>query len=436
MLDRRRTTFLDRLGRHVAAQPPQLRFGLALAGFVLFVGLSSLAFVAVAGWLGRALPEIASPGAMRAPGARGGIETFDNRLVRVTDIAKGCFLDVGLSKDHFLTRYDDDQTVGSRVFRFRYWDVWIPETFDILELLAAMRSHPGIRNENVTFEFQEGKYDEKTFTIEVFVDGINTHRMWFTNATRELPQGARVLLAHVPASATTIDIGAIPEISYEGPPRVGIIIDDIGVREAIDRLFFQLPVQVTFSVLPFGPSSVETAELAHRRGHEVMLHQPMEPLDTANHDPGFGKLTLSMTTQQVRAVVERNLAAVPHVKGMNNHMGSAFTRNASRVQAAILPLKKRGLFFVDSVTIGDSVAYQVAKRNGVPSVARNLFLDYKPDLETIRRQVDLLGRIATAQGSAIAIGHPFQNTYLALKEGIPKLLAQGIEVVPVAELVK
>ncbi|MDP8225115.1 MAG: divergent polysaccharide deacetylase family protein [Candidatus Lernaella stagnicola] len=434
MLDRHRSSWLDRWGRLLAGQPDHLRLGIALAGFVLFIGLSSLVFAAANGWLGQILPAAAQTNGV------GGAAEYDDdfvaRLERVTDIAKGCFLDVGLSKDHFLTRHTQDTEVGSHRFRFRYWDVWIPGDFSISELLATMRSHRGMKQENVKLEFNEGSSDEKTYTIEVYVDGINTHRMWFTKATQELPEGAKVLLAYLPDDPGKIDFDSLPTVKYKGPPRVAVIIDDIGFRAVIDHLFLTLPAQINLSVLPFGPTSTETAKLAHEKGFEIMLHQPMEPINSTDHDPGRGKLTLNMSEEDVLRTVEQNLAIVPYVKGMNNHMGSAFTRNAAKMRTALEPLKKRNLFFIDSVTIGDSKAYRVAQQFGIRSAARNVFLDVRPDLPSVRRQVELLGRIAQAQGQAIGIGHPFQNTFIALKEVMPKLMAQGVQIVPVSHLVR
>jgi uncharacterized protein len=432
MLDRRRSTPLDRLGRSLAGQPVGLRLGVALAGFVLFVGLSSLAFVAIGGKLGFVPP----PSAVSDAGDATPESEFDARLERVTDVAKGVFLDAGLSIDQFLTRHDQRVTVGRRTFKYRYWDVWIPEQFDLAQLLAALRTHRVVKQENVEFQLETNHYDEKTSTIEVYVDGINTHRLWFTKAKHELPEGARVLLAYVPDNVTKIDIGRIPSVKYQGPPKIAIIIDDIGMREAIDHLFLTLKTKIDISVLPYGPTAVSTARLASKKGFEVMLHQPMEPINSAEHEPGRGKLTLAMNDDQITAIVEQNLGLVPHIKGVNNHMGSAFTRNAGKIGAALAPLKGRKLFFVDSVTIGDSVGFQVAQQLGVRSAARNVFIDNEPSEKNTTRQVELLGRIARAQGQAIGIGHPFQTTFLALQKTLPKLIEEGIRIVPVSHLVR
>ncbi|NLH50608.1 MAG: divergent polysaccharide deacetylase family protein [Myxococcales bacterium] len=440
MLDRQRSTLLDRIGRQLADFSGGLRFAIALAGFAFFIGLSSLGWVTLTDQL---LPRTTAAAAATAesppPAAAKNDQRklpFTQRLETITDIAKSCFLDVGLSREHFITQLTDPRQYGTRQFDYYYWEVWVPPDFDVEQILDKLREHKGVRAENVSFEYE--RIDEKTYAIKAYVDGINTHQFLFTKAAQEVPEGARVLLANVPENVTKIDIGAIPTISYQGAPRLAIIVDDIGtgVREAVDRLFLNLPAKITLSILPYGATARQMAELAHQNGNEVMLHLPMEPLDMKNNDPGHGKLLLAMNDADIRQTIDQDLKQVPFIAGVNNHMGSAFTRNGAKMSVVLQSIKERNLFFIDSVTIGDSVAFTLAKQNGIHSAARNLFLDHSPDLDSIRRQVELAGRIAKAQGKAIAIGHPFQNTYQALQEGLPKLRALGIEIVPVGQLVQ
>ena len=99
-------------------------------------------------------------------------------------------------------------------------------------------------------------------------------------------------------------------------------------------------------------------------------------------------------------------------------------------------LKKRGLFFLDSRTSKNTVAYSVAKEMGLKAVERNIFLDNNQDVKSINSQIYKLAGLAIKDGSAIGIGHPYPATIEALKQMIPELKAKGIEVVPVSQLVK
>lgn len=425
MLDRRRTTFFDRWGRALAAQSVTLRLAVALVCLVLFTGLSSLAVKLVTDALANLLPEPESK-----QSAENDLET---RIAIITDAAKGCFLDAGLSTDHFLTQRTENRVKGELKYQRSLWEIAVPENFAVWNVLSLLNKKEQLQVEDIQVVHQQ--FDAKSDQVDIFLKGANTHHILFTKVAQESPEGEVIHLSYLPEGTTKIDVQAIPRATYKGPPRLAIIIDDIGRLETVDKLFFDLPIKVTFSILPYSPNAKRMAELAHGLDHEVMMHQPMEPLRMDQHDPGPGKVLLAMNSTQVSKTIEENLKQVPFAVGINNHMGSAYTADKEKMTVALAPIKKNGLFFLDSLTHSRSVAFQTARELGLRAAARNIFLDYLPEEETIREQIRLAGRIAKAQGRCIAIGHPYEITYEALRAEIPELIKQGIEIVPVLQLV-
>jgi len=73
-------------------------------------------------------------------------------------------------------------------------------------------------------------------------------------------------------------------------------------------------------------------------------------------------------------------------------------------------LKEKGLFFVDSFTSPRSVAYEVAKVQGLPAACRSVFLDNNKDKSEIQAQFEKAIDVAKRRGSAIAIGHVYLET--------------------------
>jgi polysaccharide deacetylase 2 family uncharacterized protein YibQ len=65
-----------------------------------------------------------------------------------------------------------------------------------------------------------------------------------------------------------------------------------------------------------------------------------------------------------------------------------------------------------------------------------VFLDANVDLASIRLQVRKLVELARAHGSAVGIGHPHPETIAVLRELRAELLASGVTLVPVSQLVK
>ena len=161
----------------------------------------------------------------------------------------------------------------------------------------------------------------------------------------------------------------------------------------------------------------------------------MEPKAYPKIRPGKGGLLLSMDQGQIRQTLAWNLTQVPYISGVNNHMGSAFTSSVEKMVVVLEMLKQQGLFFVDSRTAGTAKGYEVARDLGVPTAARNVFLDHEPRPEQIAGQFDLLVKIARRKGTAIAIGHPNTHTLQVLQRKLPELAAYNIVVVPPSQIV-
>ena len=218
-------------------------------------------------------------------------------------------------------------------------------------------------------------------------------------------------------------------------PKIGIIIDDLGNELRYGRKLIQMPYQLTYSFLPHRPFTPRLANLAASAGKEVMLHLPMQ--STEQNKLGDNALTLELTQQQFQKIVRDSIGAVPHVKGVNNHMGSLLTRHPGHMAwlMEVLAPKASGLYFVDSRTTAMTVAAQIAKEYFVPTITRDVFIDADPNEEQIWSQLRRLNNIAESKGYAVAIAHPYPTTIKILTEYLPLLEKQGIELVPITKII-
>jgi uncharacterized protein len=215
--------------------------------------------------------------------------------------------------------------------------------------------------------------------------------------------------------------------------RLAVIIDDIGFNPRRAASFLSIPADLTFAVLPHLPYSVELAQTIHDKGHEILLHQPMEPFDR-QLDPGPGALFVGDPASHIQSVVAENIQAVPFASGVNNHMGSRFTSNGEEIRYALEAIKYRGLFFVDSLTSSRSKAYHTACGLHMTSGRRDAFLDnQRHPRDIVNRLYDVMN-LAFTHGQAIAIGHPYPETADALRVFISETEGAPIRVVPVSHL--
>ena len=217
--------------------------------------------------------------------------------------------------------------------------------------------------------------------------------------------------------------------------RAAIVIDDIGNDFDAAHKLLAIQYPLTLSVLPYLRYSQLTAQEAHRRGREVMLHLPMEPEPGAHVSPGEGAILVGMTAGQVQKVVENDLEAIPYAAGVNNHMGSRATQDAALMAEVMKTLANHRLYFIDSRTTGASLALKAARHEGVPAFYRAVFLD---DTETVSYTLGQLREFrhtVEQEGVALAIGHPHATTITALEKFLPEFERADIELVPPSQIV-
>lgn len=225
-----------------------------------------------------------------------------------------------------------------------------------------------------------------------------------------------------------------PSQFREERPKIAIILDDLGYNRPAGEQALQLPGNITYAIIPFTPHSIPLAEAAYNRNREVILHMPMESSDPARRLDNGG-LTSDLDEQQVKARVQEALNAVPHIVGLNNHMGSNVTADVNIMHWLMQEVQDRPLFFIDSMTNPHSVANSSALHYQIPSLKRDIFLDNVQSEAAIDRMFQSLVRIAHKRGHAIAIGHPYPATLEYLAATLPRLDEMGVELVDASELV-
>jgi len=235
---------------------------------------------------------------------------------------------------------------------------------------------------------------------------------------------------HTPPPVASPDVPT----PYVKPFRVAIIIDDIGYDlQAADKLL-ALDVPITFAVLPRSPFRHSIIHKARQKNIEIMLHLPMEPVEYPHVDPGPGALLACMSPDELVLQLNEDLNAIPFIRGVNNHMGSRLTTASSQMYQIFTILKKRDLFFIDSLTHPKSVCRPSAKLFQLPFAQRDVFLDNVQEPAAIRARIEELIRIAQEQGQAVGIGHPYKSTCQALNEALPDL-REKVELVPASAVV-
>jgi polysaccharide deacetylase 2 family uncharacterized protein YibQ len=293
------------------------------------------------------------------------------------------------------------------------------------------------------------KKSDGSLISEIEIHDIATHKLRLVFYAKVPAKESKETVKEEKVSTSSIEQAKIiqqeasirkPEtkIFREERPKVIIIVDDLGLnREPIDELI-KLPAPLNFAILPNLPYSRYAAEMAHRKGWDVILHLPMEPNDSSGYtgvDAGDGVLLVGLSKKEILAKLERNLASVPHIKGVNNHMGSKFTENSELMGLVLQRIQNEGLFFIDSKTSKNTTGYEIAKKLKIKTAQRDVFLDQgSQGVNYIKSQIEKLISISKEKGHAVGICHPYPDTLIVLSDMIPKI-KEEVDIIPASRAV-
>ena len=256
---------------------------------------------------------------------------------------------------------------------------------------------------------------------------------WLNGGDPELPlpREPKQVAATPPVLETALP--AVRAKQRRGRGEIVLIIDDLGFEgQPLERVM-SLDPNINCAILPNAESAAEFAEKLNARGFEILCHLPMEPRGT--EAPGRNAILTSMSDDEIARATRENVRAIPHARGVNNHMGSLATTDR-RVMNSVIGALPEGMYFIDSRTAGGSIAGEVARERHVRTATRHVFLDDVPTEDSVRKQLEMLADTAERRGIAVGIGHPRPATMRVLAQMLPELRARGFRLVRASEVVR
>lgn len=363
-------------------------------GYFLSFLLGSLLVIAGYGYLTREKPL--SP------------EAFSQKVFLVHQIIQNQIHEMGIPKKNILLHQTSFEKEGGLVWKQSSMRVQVlpSPSFSLIEKNFRRSLSPLGKSASI-------RASQKSNCLQLEVKVLNriTHQLTF-----------------VPATSSTL------KVSHR--PKIALVIDDLGGENKISQELLHWDLPLTFSILPFTPYSKTLAEKAHRRGKEIILHLPMEPRGYPEIKPGEGVLLREMDEPKLLRQLSKDIEAVPYIKGVSNHMGSRLMEDPEKIRIVFSELKRRGLFFLDNRTSPKTAGLEVAQSLGLKATGRSLFIDHTSDEEEIKQKLEQLIQLSLRTGKAIGIGHPHPSTIKSLKEMIPKMKENGIEIVPLSVMME
>ncbi|MDA1311430.1 MAG: divergent polysaccharide deacetylase family protein [Proteobacteria bacterium] len=215
---------------------------------------------------------------------------------------------------------------------------------------------------------------------------------------------------------------------------IAIILDDMGLDRRRSEQATRLPGPLTLSYMSYADDLIAQTGSARARGHELMLHLPMEPEGDA--DPGPGALLMKLSDGELRERIDFALGRFPGFVAVNNHMGSRLTADPARMRLVLGAIRRSGHLFLDSLTTPRAVALSLGPKMGVPTIVRDVFLDDVDSQEEVWFRLLKAEHIAETEGTAIAIGHPRDATLAVLEDWIAERGNRSAKLVPVSAIAR
>lgn len=237
--------------------------------------------------------------------------------------------------------------------------------------------------------------------------------------------------------------GKLPWQVYSRPfdtrdprPRIAIVLTGMGLNSMVSKAAIKdMPGEVSLAVSPYADNVQNWVNRARSRGHEVLMHVPMEPDTYPMDDPGPHTLLTGVEPQTNIDRLHWVMSRATGYAGLVNFMGTRFTEDQSAIQPVLTEMLKRGVYFLDNNTADDSQVSTVAARLNMPLSVNSVVID---DIPTAKRIDDMLGevtRIARRDGQVVAMAAAYPITLERLKKWIETLQARGYVLAPVSATV-
>ncbi len=222
-----------------------------------------------------------------------------------------------------------------------------------------------------------------------------------------------------------------------GVARVVIIIGGVGISQtSTQQALKKLHPNVTLAFAPYGNSLKRWMEDARRKGHELLLQLPMEPIDYPQNNPGPHTLKADANLQENIANLHWAMSRITNYVGVMNYLGNKLLAQPASLSPIFSEISERGLLFVEDGTVKNSLAQGVAIKELVPYTKGHVLLDNVRSRSAIAEKLVKLAEQAKRTGVAIGVGNAFPDTIDLVAQFAEQAKKNGIEITPVSSVVK
>jgi len=218
--------------------------------------------------------------------------------------------------------------------------------------------------------------------------------------------------------------------------QIALVVTDLDRSPvALYRSFLKSPVLFSVALRPDDPEAGRISREVREEQHEVILYLPMEPKGYPRVDPGKDAILLDLSRIEIEDRITRCLSAVGPVQAVVNRLGSAALNDPDVLRAVLDELKRRDLPFIDAHTSGSTMVEEIGEETGARTLPVAATLDgNRAAAAVVRANLKEIVASAVARGSIVVMVTPSTMVLDILEAELPRIKAQGVELVPISRM--
>ncbi len=218
--------------------------------------------------------------------------------------------------------------------------------------------------------------------------------------------------------------------------QIAFIVSDLDRSPVkLYRAFMKSPLVFSVALRPDKGEAARVAKEVREEHHEVLLHLPMEPKGYPRLDPGKDAILLDLSRIEIEDRITRCLSAIGPVQAVVSRLGSAALNDPDVMRAVLDELKRRDLPFINSYLAGPTMVEEIGEETGARTLlAGGSIDDDKGTAASVRARVRELTSEAIQRGTLVVMVRPSALVLDILESELPKMKAQGLELVPISRV--
>ena len=217
--------------------------------------------------------------------------------------------------------------------------------------------------------------------------------------------------------------------------RVAIVVTEMGMSKlATEAVIAKFPPDVSLAFSPYGSTAGALAARARKRGHEVWLSLPMEPIDFPFVDPGPLALLTTVEREENDTRMNKVLSTVRGYVGVTTDYGSLFTAVSDYYKPVLETLKEKGIAVLDVAGATRSLTPAIGGAIGLAWQKKHMTIGETADRNAVAEALRTLEKMARSRNATIATVRPYPFVLKQVAEWLETVGSKGIALAPVSAL--